>query len=130
MPPAKARELAGSDPDHAQRDLFEAIERREFPQWTLYIQVMTEAQAASYAINPFDVTKVWPNQDFPRIEVGVLELNRNPENYFADVEQAAFAPSNVVPGLGFSPDRLLQGRLFAHADAHRYRLGINHQQSR
>lgn len=128
LAPSKASELAGSDPDYAQRDLFQAIERREFPKWTLYIQVMTEAQAASYAINPFDVTKVWPHKDFPRIEVGELELNRNPENYFADVEQAAFAPSNVVPGLGFSPDRMLQGRLFAYADAQRYRLGINHHQ--
>ena len=128
LPPAKAQELAGSDPDHSQRDLFEAIERKEFPKWTMYIQVMTEAEANQSKVNPFDVTKVWPHKEHPRIEVGELILNRNPENYFADVEQAAFAPSNVVPGLGFSPDRMLQGRLFSYADAHRYRLGVNHHQ--
>ena len=128
LSPAKARELAGSDPDHAQRDLFEAIERRELPKWTMYIQVMPEADAVNAAINPFDVTKVWPHQDYPRIEVGELVLDRNPENYYADVEQAAFAPSSVVPGLGFSPDRMLQGRLFAYADAQRYRLGVNYHQ--
>jgi len=128
LPPARARELAGTDPDYAQRDLFEAIERKEFPRWTMSIQVMPEADAARAAINPFDVTKVWPHKDHPRIEVGELVLDRNPTNYFADVEQAAFAPSSVVPGLGFSPDRMLQGRLFAYADAHRYRLGVNHLQ--
>ncbi|MEO7732310.1 MAG: catalase, partial [Kofleriaceae bacterium] len=128
LAPAKALELAGSDPDHAQRDLFEAIERKDFPRWTMAIQVMPEADAASYRINPFDVTKVWPHEDYPRIEVGELVLDRNPSNYFADVEQAAFAPSAVVPGLGFSPDRMLQGRLFSYADAHRYRLGVNHHQ--
>lgn len=128
LAPGLARELAGSDPDYAQRDLFEAIERGEHPRWSMEIQVMTEAQAAARAENPFDVTKVWPHAEFPRIPVGEIVLNRNPENYFADVEQAAFAPSAVVPGLGFSPDRLLQGRLFAYADAHRYRLGVNHHQ--
>lgn len=126
--PGLARELAGSDPDYAQRDLFEAIERGEHPRWSLEIQVMSEAQAAARAENPFDVTKVWPHREFPRVEVGEIVLNRNPQNYFAEVEQAAFAPSAVVPGLGFSPDRLLQGRLFAYADAHRYRLGVNHHQ--
>jgi len=128
LPPARARELAGADPDHAQRDLFEAIERKEFPRWAMSIQVMPEAEAARAKVNPFDVTKVWPHKDYPRIEVGELVLDKNPTNYFADVEQAAFAPSAVVPGLGFSPDRMLQGRLFAYADAHRYRLGVNHHQ--
>ncbi|MBC7396617.1 MAG: catalase, partial [Bdellovibrionales bacterium] len=128
LPPTRAQELAGTDPEHSQRDLFEAIERGEFPKWTLFIQVMPEADAANYKINPFDVTKVWPHQDYPRIEVGEVVLNRNPENYFHDVEQAAFAPSSVVPGLGFSPDRMLQGRLFSYADAHRYRLGVNYHQ--
>jgi catalase len=128
LAPGLARELAGSDPDYAQRDLFEAIERGEHPRWSMEIQVMSEAQAAARAENPFDVTKVWPHREFPRIPVGEIVLNRNPQNYFADVEQAAFAPSAVVPGLGFSPDRLLQGRLFAYADAHRYRLGVNHHQ--
>jgi catalase len=128
LPPARAKELAGTDPDYAQRDLFEAIERKEFPRWTMAIQVMPEAEAGSYKINPFDVTKVWPHKDYPLIEVGEIVLDRNPANYFADVEQAAFAPSSVIPGLGFSPDRMLQGRLFAYADAHRYRLGVNHHQ--
>ncbi len=128
LTPAKAKELAGSDPEHSQRDLFEAIERKEFPKWKMQIQVMTESQAQSAKVNPFDVTKVWPHKDFPRIDVGEIVLNRNPENYFHDVEQAAFAPSSVVPGLGFSPDRMLQGRLFSYADAHRYRLGVNYHQ--
>ncbi|HZL17631.1 MAG TPA: catalase [Polyangia bacterium] len=128
LSPSRAMELAGSDPGHAQRDLFEAIERGDHPRWTMYIQVMSEAEAAAAKINPFDVTKVWPFKDHPRIEVGEIVLNRNPQNYFADVEQAAFAPSAVVPGLGFSPDRMLQGRLFAYADAQRYRLGVNYHQ--
>jgi catalase len=131
LSPAKAMELAGSDPGHAQRDLFEAIERGDHPRWTMYIQVMSEAEAAAANVNPsnpFDVTKVWPFEDHPRIEVGEVVLNRNPQNYFAEVEQAAFAPSAVVPGLGFSPDRMLQGRLFAYADAQRYRLGVNYHQ--
>ncbi len=128
LPPKRAHELAGTDPDYAQRDLFEAIERGEHPKWKVSVQIMPEAEAGKYHINPFDLTKVWPHQDYPLIEVGELVLNRNPENYFADVEQAAFAPSSVVPGLGFSPDKMLQGRLFAYADAHRYRLGVNHHQ--
>ncbi len=128
LPPARARELAGSDPEHSQRDLFEAIEKKDFPKWTMCIQVMPEADALKAKINPFDVTKVWPHKEFPRIEVGEIILNRNPENYFHDVEQAAFAPSSVVPGLGFSPDKMLQGRLFSYADAHRYRLGVNYHQ--
>ena len=128
LSPQKAMELAGSDPDHSQRDLFEAIERKEYPRWTMMIQVMPEAEAAAAKINPFDVTKVWPHKEYPRIEIGEVVLNRNPQNYYADVEQSAFAPSTVVPGLGFSPDRMLQGRLFSYADAHRYRLGVNYHQ--
>ena len=128
LTPARAAELAGTDPDYAQRDLFEAIERGEHPKWRMEIQVMPEAAAASYHINPFDLTKIWPYSDYPLMEVGIVTLNRNPENYFADVEQAAFAPSSVVPGLGFSPDKMLQARMFAYADAHRYRLGVNHHQ--
>lgn len=116
----------GQDRESAQRDLLECIDRGDFPRWTLYIQVMTEAQADACPFNPFDLTKVWSHKDYPLIEVGVLELNRNPQNYFADVEQAAFNPANVVPGISFSPDRMLQGRLFAYGDAERYRLGVNH----
>lgn len=128
LAPADAARLAGTDPDYAQRDLFEAIERGEFPKWRVCIQIMTEAQAAAHYENPFDVTKTWSQKEFPLIEVGELELNRNPQNYFAEVEQAAFGPSNMVPGVGLSPDRMLQGRVFAYADAHRYRVGTNHQQ--
>lgn len=128
LTPARATELAGTDPDHSQRDLFEAIERKDFPRWTMEVQFMPEADAAKAKVNPFDVTKVWSHKDYPRVVVGELVLNRNPENYYADVEQAAFAPSSVVPGLGFSPDRMLQGRLFSYADAHRYRLGVNYHQ--
>ncbi|MDQ7990546.1 MAG: catalase [Candidatus Dactylopiibacterium sp.] len=125
---AEAAEVVGQDRESAQRDLFDNIERGNFPRWTLKVQVMPEAEAARYHINPFDLTKVWPHADYPLIEVGVLELNRNPDNYFAQVEQAAFTPANVVPGVGFSPDRMLQGRLFSYGDTHRYRLGVNHHQ--
>lgn len=125
---AQAEALVGRDRESAQRDLFEAIERQEFPRWKLFVQIMPEKDAATYHLNPFDLTKVWPHGDFPLIEVGVLELNRNPENYFADVEQAAFSPANVVPGISFSPDRMLQSRLFSYGDAQRYRLGVNHHQ--
>lgn len=125
---AEAARLAGEDPDYSQRDLFHAIAHGNFPKWIMSVQIMPEKEALHCKINPFDLTKVWPHQDYPLIEVGTLELNRNPENYFAEVEQAAFAPSQIVPGLGFSPDKMLQGRLFAYADAHRYRLGINHHQ--
>ncbi len=128
LAPAEAARLAGSDPDYAQRDLLDAIDRRDFLKWRMCIQMMSEAQAAERAEKPFDVTKTWSQKEFPLIEVGVLELNRNPENYFAEVEQAAFAPSNLVPGIGLSPDRMLQGRVFAYADAQRYRIGTNHQQ--
>jgi len=127
LAPADAARIAGTDPDYAQRDLFQAIERGEYPQWRVCIQVMTEAQANAHRENPFDVTKTWSQKEFPLIEVGTLELNRNPLNYFAEVEQAAFGPSNMVPGVGLSPDRMLQGRVFAYADAHRYRVGTNHQ---
>ncbi len=111
-----------------QRDLFEAIEKKDFPKWTMLIQVMTEEQAAKLPYNPFDLTRVWYHKDAPLMEVGVFELNRNPENYFSDVEQAAFNPGSIVPGIGFSPDKMLQGRLFSYGDAQRYRLGVNHHQ--
>lgn len=128
---AEAQRLAGADPDHAQRDLFEAIERGDFPKWNVYIQVMRESERAAWEArtgwNTFDLTKVWPHKDFPRIPVGVLELNRNPLNYHAEVEQAALSPANVVPGLGYSPDKMLQGRLFGYHDAQLYRVGTNHQ---
>jgi catalase len=122
----EAAALIAKDRESSQRDLFEAIERGEYPRWTLNVQLMTEQQAAQASFNPFDLTKVWPHKDYPLHEVGVLELNRNPDNYHADVEQAAFTPANVVPGIGFSPDRMLQSRLFAYGDAQRYRLGVNH----
>jgi catalase len=118
--------MVGSDRESHQRDLFEAIERGDFPRWNLFVQIMTEDQAKNHYENPFDITKIWPHAEFPKIPVGVMELNRNPENYFADVEQAAFNPANVVPGVGLSPDKLLQGRLFSYGDAQRYRLGVNH----
>ncbi|NUB09732.1 catalase [Azospirillum sp. Vi22] len=123
----QAVRMAGVDPDHATRDLFAAIRDGDFPTWTVSVQIMPEVEADSYRINPFDVTKVWPHADYPLVEIGELVLNRNPENFFAEVEQAAFSPANVVPGISFSPDKMLQGRLFAYADAHRYRLGANHQ---
>ena len=128
LAPADAARIAGTDPDYAQRDLFDAIERGDFPKWRVCMQVMTEEQANRHHENPFDVTKTWSQKAFPLIEVGILELNRNPLNYFAEVEQATFGPSNMVPGVGLSPDRMLQGRVFAYADAHRYRVGTNHQQ--
>jgi len=123
---AEAAGLVGDDRETHQRDLFEAIERAEFPKWRFCVQIMPEKEAETYRLNPFDLTKVWPHKDYPLIEVGILELNRNPENYFAEVEQAAFAPSNIVPGIGHSPDKMLQARVFSYADAHRYRLGVNH----
>jgi catalase len=123
---AEAAQLIGGDRESHQRDLFSSIENGDFPRWTLYVQVMPESEAGGYAINPFDLTKIWPRKDYPLLEVGVLELNRNPDNVFAEVEQAAFNPGNVVPGIGFSPDKMLQGRLFSYSDAQRYRLGVNH----
>ena len=124
----QAAELIAKDRESAQRDLFDAIENGDFPRWKLCIQVMTTEQAKNHKDNPFDITKVWSKKEFPLIEVGILELNRNPENYFADVEQSAFSPASVVPGIGLSPDKLLQGRLFSYGDAARYRLGVNHHQ--
>ncbi len=125
---AEAEELVGKDRESSQRDLYEAIERGDFPKWTMYVQIMPEKEAATVPYHPFDLTKVWPKSDYPLIEVGEFELNRNPDNYFADVEQAAFNPAHVVPGISFSPDRMLQGRLFSYGDAQRYRLGVNHAQ--
>lgn len=124
----EAAQIIANDRESSQRDLFAAIERRDFPRWTMYVQIMSEQEAARLPYHPFDLTKVWLHKDCPLIEVGVMELNRNPENYHAEVEQAAFNPANVVPGIGFSPDRMLQGRLFSYGDAQRYRLGINHTQ--
>jgi catalase len=116
-----------TDRESSQRDLYEAIERGEFPRWKFQVQIMPETDAEKTQYNPFDLTKVWPHADYPLIDVGVLELNRNPEHYFAEIEQAAFSPSNIVPGIGFSPDKMLQGRLFAYADAHRYRVGTHYE---
>ena len=123
----EAAQVIGRTRESTQEDLYSAIARGEFPSWTLYVQVMPELDAEKTAYNPFDLTKVWPHQDYPLVEVGVMELNRNPQNYFAEVEQAAFSPSNVVPGIGFSPDRVLQARVFSYADAHRYRLGTHYE---
>ncbi len=123
-----ADRIAGEDADFHIRDLHAAIEREDFPKWTLKVQVMPYADAESYRFNPFDLTKVWPHADYPLIEVGELELNRNPENYFAQIEQATFAPSNFVPGIAASPDKMLLARIFSYADAHRYRVGTNHAQ--
>jgi len=120
-----AASVVAHDRESNGRDLLEAIERGDHPKWTLFIQVMTEEQARTHRHNPFDLTKIWPKADFPLIEVGVIELNRYPDNYFAEVEQAAFSPANIVPGIGFSPDRMLQARLFSYGDAQRYRLGVN-----
>uniref|UniRef100_UPI0040398451 catalase n=1 Tax=Variovorax sp. BK018 TaxID=3450241 RepID=UPI0040398451 len=125
---AEAAILVGADRESHQRDLFDAIARGDFPRWTLYVQVMPEADAESVPYHPFDLTKVWPKKDYPLVEVGVMELNRNPDNFFAEVEQSAFAPNNLVPGIGVSPDKMLQARLFAYSDAQRYRLGVNHHQ--
>ncbi len=127
MTDAEATAAVGNCRETHQRDLYDAIERGEFPKWTLYVQVMPESDAATVPYNPFDLTKVWPHKDYPLIEVGEIEFNRNPANYFAEVEQAAFNPGNIVPGIGFSPDKMLQGRLFSYGDAQRYRLGVNHQ---
>jgi catalase len=124
----EAAQVVAGDRESAQRDLIENIDGGNFPKWHFRIQVMPEADAAKFKDNPFDITKVWSHKDYPLIDVGTIELNRNAGNYFSDVEQAAFTPANVVPGIGFSPDRLLQGRLFSYGDAHRYRLGVNHHQ--
>lgn len=125
---AEAESVIGKDRESHQKDLYEAIENGDHPSWRLCIQVMTEEEAQQVSYNPFDLTKIWPHADFPLIEVGVMELNRNPENFFAEVEQSAFNPASVVPGISFSPDKMLQGRLFSYGDAQRYRLGVNHHQ--
>lgn len=122
---SEAAQVIGGDRESHLRDLYDSIEKGDFPRWTLYIQVMTEDQARTHRHNPFDLTKVWPHGEYPLIEVGVMELNRNPDNHFAEVEQSAFSPANVVPGIGFSPDKMLQARLFSYGDAQRYRLGVN-----
>ncbi|TDM05263.1 catalase [Macrococcus lamae] len=124
----EANTIIATDRESSQRDLFNAIEEGNFPKWKMFIQVMTEEQARNHKDNPFDLTKVWFKDEYPLIPVGEFELNRNPENYFAEVEQAAFAPTNIIPGLDFSPDKMLQGRLFSYGDTQRYRLGVNHWQ--
>ncbi len=124
----EAEEMKGKDPDWAQRDLVQSIEKGDYPKWTLKIQIMTQEEAKSFKWNPFDLTKIWPHKDFPLVDVGTLELNKVPDNYFAEVEQAAFAPAHVVDGISYSPDKMLQGRLLSYPDAHRYRLGANYEQ--
>jgi catalase len=121
----EAAAIVADDRESRGRDLLDAIERGNFPRWTLFIQVMTDEQAKTHKHNPFDLTKVWPQADYPLIEVGVMELNRYPDNYFAEIEQAAFSPANIVPGIGLSPDKMLQARLFSYGDTQRYRLGVN-----
>ncbi len=122
----EAEAIIAKDRENHQRDLLGSIDNGEYPKWNMKIQVMSEDESEKCNFNPFDLTKVWPHKDYPMIDVGVLELNRNPENYFAEVEQSAFNPASIVPGIGFSPDKMLQGRLFAYGDAQRYRLGVNH----
>jgi catalase len=123
----EANEIIAEDRESAQRDLFDAIERGEYPRWRMCVQIMPELDAEKTPYNPFDITKVWPHADYPLIDVGVLELNRNAAHYFAEIEQSSFSPSNIVPGIGFSPDKMLQGRIFAYADAHRYRVGTHYE---
>ena len=124
----QAQQMCAENADHATQDLYQTIAGGGTAEWDMQIQVMTEAEAATYRFDPFDVTKVWPHSDFPVRSIGKLVLDRNPKNYFAEIEQAAFAPSNMVPGIETSPDKMLQGRLFAYQDAHRYRLGANFSQ--
>jgi catalase len=124
---AEAAEVIGRTRESTQEDLYAAIEKGDFPKWKVQVQIMPETDAEKTPYNPFDLTKVWPHGDYPPIDVGVLELNRNPDNYFAEIEQAAFAPSNIIPGIGFSPDKMLQARIFSYADAHRYRLGTHYE---
>ncbi|WP_435531988.1 catalase [Roseateles amylovorans] len=127
MSNADAATVIGQSRESYQEDLFGSIEQGDYPRWTVFVQVMPELDADKTAYNPFDLTKVWPHADYPLIEVGVIELNRNADNYFEEIEQAAFSPSNIVPGIGFSPDKVLQARIFAYADAHRYRLGTHYE---
>jgi catalase len=124
---SEAEEVVGRTREGYQEALFGAIEAGEFPRWTVQVQVMTQAEAEAFPFNPFDLTKVWPQADFPPVDIGILELNRNPDNYFTEIELLAFSPSNVVRGIAHSPDRMLQGRIFAYADAHRYRLGTHYE---
>jgi catalase len=124
---SEAAQVIGQTRESTQEDLFGSIEKGDFPRWTMFVQVMPELDADKTSYNPFDLTKVWPHADYPLIEVGMLELNRNPANYFAEIEQVAMSPSNVVPGIGFSPDKMLQARIFSYADAHRYRLGTHYE---
>ncbi len=119
--------LVGEDRESHQRDLYHAIEQGDFPKWRFCLQIMPERDAEKCAFNPFDLTKVWPHGDYPLIEAGILELNRNPENYFAEIEQSSFSPANIIPGISHSPDKMLQFRIFSYADAHRYRLGVNYE---
>jgi len=128
LPAQKATELEGADPDYSIRDLYDAIEKGDYPEWRFCIQVMTFAEAEYHKFNPFDVTKVWPHDEYPLIPVGKLVLNRNPQNYFAEVEQSAFCPAHMIPGIEASPDKMLQGRLFSYTDTHFHRLGTNYQQ--
>jgi catalase len=125
---SRAGQLAGQDPDYATRDLFAAIERKEFPSWTVKMQVIPEGALGKFKYNPFDATKVWPHGEYPVMVIGKMVLNRNPQNYFAEVEQAAFSPSHMVPGIEPTFDRMLQGRLFSYPDTHRHRLGVNYKQ--
>ncbi len=124
---AEATEVVGRTRESTQEDLFTSIENGDFPRWQMQVQIMPEEDVGKHWYNPFDLTKVWPHGDYPVIDVGILELNRNPDNYFAEIEQAAFSPSNIVPGIGFSPDKMLQARIFSYADAHRYRLGTHYE---
>ena len=128
LSPEEAEQLAGSDADYYRRDLFESIDKGDFPSWDVYVQIMPYEEAKTYRFNPFDLTKTWPKADYPRIKVGTFTLNRNPENFFAQIEQAAFSPGNQVPGTGISPDKMLMARVFSYADAHRHRIGTNFNQ--
>lgn len=123
----EAEQAIAKSRETTQEDLFGAIEKGDFPKWNVFIQVMTQVQSETFEHDPFDITKVWPHADYPLIEVGVMELNRNPQNYFAEVENAAYSPSNIVPGISWSPDKMLQARVFSYADAHRYRLGTHYE---
>ena len=124
---SEAAKVVGETRESTQEDLYSSIDKGDFPRWNMQVQVMTEEQAKKTSYNPFDLTKIWPHAEFPMLDVGVLELNRNPQNYFAEIEQAAFSPSNIIPGIGFSPDKVLQARIFSYADAHRYRLGTHYE---
>jgi catalase len=123
----EAEEIVGKTREGYQEDCSARSSKASSRKWTVHVQIMPEADAEKQPFNPFDLTKVWPHGDYPLIEVGVMELNRNPDNYFAEIEQAAFSPSNIVPGIGFSPDKMLQARIFSYADAHRYRLGTHYE---